>query len=99
MYATGVSSVLIDLSSLANQNDNEATLFKNLSTLLEDIGDIPVGIYESKLPYSRVFSANLLKSVSSLGNVWYYIDSSASLQETKVTSIYRIPSNFLFLTF
>jgi hypothetical protein len=42
------------------------------------LGDIPLGIYEGKSPYFRLFTPSLLKFVANLSNIWFYIDSSSS---------------------
>jgi len=90
MYATGVTSVVIDLCALGSKSDTEDVIFSNLSILLGLIGDIPLGIYEALLPYHRLFSATLLKLVSEQSNVWYYIDTCPSLP-TLTTKVQTIP--------
>jgi len=78
MYSTGVSAVVIGLSAFGKQSDSDDTIKCNIELLLTMSGDIPIGIYESKTPYCRLFSPNLLKFVANLENVWFYIDSSKS---------------------
>lgn len=86
MHKVGASAIVLDLAALAHKNEPESTIINNLNTLLGLIGDIPVGIYESKLPYPRSFTPGLLKSVSGLKNVLFYIDTSTNFQDTKVSS-------------
>eukprot|EP01127_Copromyxa_protea_P018212 TRINITY_DN5676_c0_g1_i1.p1 TRINITY_DN5676_c0_g1~~TRINITY_DN5676_c0_g1_i1.p1 ORF type:complete len:461 (-),score=90.58 TRINITY_DN5676_c0_g1_i1:22-1404(-) len=83
LYQCGASAVIVDLAALAQKNENDVKVIENLHTLAKLTGDIPLGIYESKLPYPRFFSTGLLKTVSGMNNVWFYIDSSASLQDTQ----------------
>jgi len=77
-YKTGVSTIVIDLASLALSTDTEETLLSNLNTLLSLIGDIPIGIYEAKEPYHRTISANLLRSIINSRKVFFLIDTSGS---------------------
>eukprot|EP01126_Amoeba_proteus_P064220 TRINITY_DN8959_c0_g2_i7.p1 TRINITY_DN8959_c0_g2~~TRINITY_DN8959_c0_g2_i7.p1 ORF type:complete len:476 (-),score=71.83 TRINITY_DN8959_c0_g2_i7:441-1868(-) len=84
IYSTGVNAVVIDLCSLGTQQDTEQTITSNLLHLLDLIGDIPVGIYEARLPYQRLFSSSLLKSVASLAKVSFYIDTCGSVKSLQV---------------
>jgi len=75
IYALGVKAVVLDLNSLAEKGDPDSTVEKNLNELISLVGNIPLGIYESKLPYHRLLSPQLLKTIAGLP-VWFFIDSS-----------------------
>jgi hypothetical protein len=83
MASSGMDAIVIDLGAVGSQQTSDEELLTQLRTLVSSIPDIPIGIYEAALPYPRKFTPYLLKSVSSLDNVWFYIDTS-NFQDTKV---------------
>lgn len=83
IYATGIQSVIVITSLLANENDSEETFRKNVLELIALTDDIPLGFYECPLPYKRVIEPSFLGELVNLGRVKYHKDTSLDIQNVK----------------
>lgn len=83
IYSTGIAAVVINSNQLANQTDND-TVFKNkLINLLENTGEIPLGIYECPVPYKRIISLDVMKWMTESKRFLYFKDTSCDIPSIK----------------
>lgn len=76
IYATGVAAVVLITSLLAEPDESEDVLRGRLEQIMEQTGDIPLGIYECPMPYKRLLSPALLSWMAATGRFYYYKDTS-----------------------
>ncbi|MEQ6120955.1 dihydrodipicolinate synthase family protein [Reichenbachiella sp. MALMAid0571] len=60
IYDTGIYGVILNTNQLATPTESEEVVKKNLTKILDDTGDIPLGVYECPVPYKRLLSPELL---------------------------------------
>jgi len=83
MYDKGVDAVIVITGILAKKNESDEVLDKNIFTLLELTGKIPLGFYECPVPYKRVLSPEQLGRFVDTGRIIYHKDTSLDLDAIK----------------
>lgn len=76
VYDAGVSGVIIITNQLVKIQEDENILKRHLGLLMEQTGDIPLGVYECPYPYKRLVSASLMKWLGETGRFFYHKDTS-----------------------
>ncbi|SDM68472.1 dihydrodipicolinate synthase family protein [Siphonobacter aquaeclarae] len=76
IYDTGVQAVILITSMLVEPDENEAILKSRLEYLMQQTGDIPLGVYECPVPYKRLLSPDLMKWMADSGRFVYHKDTS-----------------------
>lgn len=83
MYATGVDSVIVITSLLAEETDDEATFRANACKLVALTGNVPLGFYECPVPYKRLIPADFLGELVATGRVNYHKDTCLDIHEVR----------------
>lgn len=83
MYDKGVAAVIMITGILAQKNESDEVLDRNIFRLLELTGQIPLGFYECPVPYKRVLSAEQLGRFVDTGRIIYHKDTSLDLGAIK----------------
>lgn len=78
VFDTGVAAVVIITNQFANVEDGEEVLKNNLGCLIDQTGDIPLGVYECPYPYKRLVSPALMKWIGQSGKFLYIKDTSCN---------------------
>jgi 4-hydroxy-tetrahydrodipicolinate synthase len=79
MTDTGVKAVVILVNQLAGQDEADEIWKSNLEVLLEQTGDIKLGLYECPNPYHRVLSKELVKWLASIERFLFLKETSGNL--------------------
>ncbi len=83
MYETGVASVIVITSLLADEADDDATFRANACKLVALTGDVPLGFYECPVPYKRLIAADFLGELVATGRVNYHKDTCLDIGEVR----------------
>lgn len=75
IYDTGIDAVVLITSHYAKIEEDDNVLLGNIDKMLSLTGDIPLGLYECPVPYKRVLSAELLKTLVDTGRMLYHKDT------------------------
>lgn len=78
IYDTGVNAVILITSLLAEPDENEDILKARLEKIMEQTGNIPLGVYECPIPYKRLLSPALMQWMASTGRFVYHKDTSCN---------------------
>lgn len=76
IYDTGVQAVILITSMLAEPDESEDILRERLEQILEQTGQIPLGVYECPVPYKRLLSPTLMQWMAQTGRFLYHKDTS-----------------------
>lgn len=79
IYDTGVKSVILTTSMLAEEGEGDDLFKQRFETILNKTGDITFGFYECPVPYKRVVSAELFKCLVESKRVCYLKDTSLDI--------------------
>ncbi|MCP4178869.1 MAG: dihydrodipicolinate synthase family protein [bacterium] len=79
IYDTGVNAVIFLAAQLFPQNKKSNKSLKNITDILSNTVDIPLGIYESPLPYHRIVSADELSILVSSNRFVFMKDTSCDI--------------------
>ena len=74
------AAVVLVSNRLAKQNEDDAVWKQNAQHILDQIPDIPFGIYECPYPYKRLMSPSLLKWCAETGRFYFLKDTCCDLQ-------------------
>ncbi len=93
MADTGVGAVVVIVCLLAEQNENEDMLKRNMEQLLELTDPIPLGLYECPTPYHRLLSPGLFGHLGSTGRFLYHKDTvcDIDLLRKKIDAVRQTP--------
>jgi 4-hydroxy-tetrahydrodipicolinate synthase len=78
VHDCGVSAVILISSVLVDPEESDEILKTRLEEILNQTGNIPLGIYECPVPYKRLLSVNMLKWMASTNRFFYHKDTSCS---------------------
>lgn len=92
IYDTGVSGVILITSHFGALSDTEQHLLKNIETVLQQTGNIPLGLYECPAPYKRILSAELFGRLMQTGRFIYHKDTCLDVVQIK-NKLQQIPAN------
>jgi 4-hydroxy-tetrahydrodipicolinate synthase len=81
VWDLGVDGVVCLPSQLAQPGESEDALERNIEILFAGTGSIPLGIYESPVPYHRTISPALLGRLRATGRFRFMKDTSCDLQQ------------------
>ncbi len=73
---SGAHAVLLSLSDLAKQAENENILLENLQKLIETTGETPIGLIESRTPYPRTVSASFVQKIAEMDGIYFFVETS-----------------------
>jgi len=96
IYDTGISSVILITSHYVAVNEPDDLLLKNMEKMLSLTGNIPLGLYECPVPYKRVLTPALLKTLASTGRMSYHKDTCCNEVQVKakLDAIQGLPMEF-----
>lgn len=80
MYETGIDSVIVITSLLAEESDSNAYFEEQVRKLLALTPGIPLGFYECPVPYKRLIDPDFLGELVQLGRVNYHKDTSLDIE-------------------
>ncbi|QOR71837.1 dihydrodipicolinate synthase family protein [Ruania alkalisoli] len=72
----GAAAVVLIASTLATAEESDDVLFTRVQTVLEDVPDVPFGIYECPVPYKRLLTLETVRALASTGRFVFYKDTS-----------------------
>ena len=75
MADTGVDAVVVIVCLLADRNEDEEILKRNMERLLELTDPVPLGLYECPTPYHRRLSPGLFGHLGETGRFLYHKDT------------------------
>ena len=80
MADTGVSAVVVIVCLLADREENEDVLKRNMERLLERTDPIPLGLYECPTPYHRLISPGLFGHLGNTDRFLYHKDTVCNIE-------------------
>ena len=80
---TGVEAVILITSVIAGQREPDILLTQRIFQLLEQTGEIKLGLYECPVPYKRVLTASQLGQLVASGRITYLKDTCLDIQQVK----------------
>ncbi|CAN5495241.1 dihydrodipicolinate synthase family protein [soil metagenome] len=83
VYDQGVAAVIVISSVVAGIHEDDDVLKTRLEHILNDTGQIPLGIYECPLPYKRLISPEMMNWLAATGRFFYHKDTSCSNENIK----------------
>lgn len=76
IYGLGADAVILISSILAEPEESDDVLKQRIEEIMNETGNIPLGIYECPVPYKRVISPDMMKWLSETGRFFYFKDTS-----------------------
>src|SRR5690554_5351124 len=76
IYRTGVDGVVLITSILVGKDSDERAFLDAVHTIVENTGNIPLGLYECPSPYKRLVSAEALAQIVATDRFVYLKDTS-----------------------
>ncbi|MFC1453443.1 dihydrodipicolinate synthase family protein [Verrucomicrobiota bacterium] len=97
MGDTGVSAVVCIACQLAGEGEDDVTWRSRLSSLMDETGDIPLGLYECPAPYHRLISPDDVRWAASSGRFLFLKDTSCRIDliTSKIAACRGTPLVFL----
>ncbi|MCP4179425.1 MAG: dihydrodipicolinate synthase family protein [bacterium] len=83
VYDTGVAAVIWLASQLYPKNPDNNKYLEIINKIFSNSDDIPLGIYESPLPYHKILSADELKNLVSSHRLYFMKDTSCDIEIIK----------------
>jgi 4-hydroxy-tetrahydrodipicolinate synthase len=80
IHDTGVDGVILISSHFAEKNESDTVLMANFEKFLSLTGDIKLGTYECPVPYKRLISPDVFKSLVSDKRLIYHKDTSEDIK-------------------
>ena len=77
---TGVDAVVAIVCQLADDSETDQTWKANMEALLEQTGDISMGLYECPKPYHRVLDAEHIRWCASTGRFLFLKETSGRME-------------------
>lgn len=86
IYDTGVKAVVLIPSVMVEKGKNDAALLNSFEGIMNQTGNIPLGIYECPSPYKRQISPEMLDQLQKTGRYLYFKDTTcdADLVDKKI---------------
>ncbi|MCY3770926.1 MAG: dihydrodipicolinate synthase family protein [Gemmatimonadetes bacterium] len=93
MADSGVDAVVVIVCLLADGNEDEEILQRNMERLLELTDPIPLGLYECPTPYHRKLSPELFGHLGATGRFLYHKDTvcDIDLLRLKIDAVRNTP--------
>ncbi|MBX3256074.1 MAG: dihydrodipicolinate synthase family protein [Chitinophagaceae bacterium] len=83
MYDTGVDSVVLITAHYAGQEESDELMLQRFEKMLSLTGNIPLGLYECPVPYKRLVSPEMLKTLVSTGRMHYHKDTCCNVEQVR----------------
>ncbi|MBO5359042.1 MAG: dihydrodipicolinate synthase family protein [Clostridia bacterium] len=80
---TGAKALVLITSRLAEENDDESVILRNLESVMKAIPDIDLGLYECPVPYQKFASPELLRFCAETDRFVFMKDTSCSVTDIK----------------
>ncbi len=80
---TGAKALVLITSRLAEENDDESVIRRNLESVMKAIPDIDLGLYECPVPYQKFASPELLRFCAETDRFVFMKDTSCSVTDIK----------------
>jgi 4-hydroxy-tetrahydrodipicolinate synthase len=94
IFDTGIDAAVLITGHYAKVDEPDDVLLRGFEKMFSLTGNIPLGLYECPVPYKRVLSAEVLKTLVSSGRMMYHKDTccdetqiKAKLDATKGTNL------------
>ncbi|MCG8311554.1 MAG: dihydrodipicolinate synthase family protein [Cytophagales bacterium] len=94
IHDLGVDAVILISSILAEPEESDDILKRRLEEIMEETGDIPLGLYECPVPYKRVIRPEMMGWLAESGRFWYHKDTSCDNAAIKKKLDKMIGSNY-----
>src|SRR5690606_19716194 len=88
IYATGIDSVIVITSHLAEENDSNEQFEKNVLELIQKTDNVPLVFYECPVPYKGLIEPTFLGNLVKSGRVKYHKDTSLDIDHIERKLIY-----------
>ncbi len=75
MYGTGVAAVVLNVAELAAEDEDDHACRATLETLLTQLPDVPLGLYECPAPYHRLAGDELIRWAAASGRFVFFKDT------------------------
>lgn len=76
IYDTGADAVILISSILAEPEEGEEVLKQRIEEIMNDTGDIPLGMYECPVPYKKLISPEMMLWLAETGRFYYFKDTA-----------------------
>ncbi len=76
IYDLGVETVILISSILVEPEESDEILKRRIEEIMEETGNIPLGLYECPVPYKRVISPDMMQWLAQTGRFWYHKDTT-----------------------
>lgn len=83
MSDTGVDTVVIPVCQIVGEEQSDDELLHELEFILENTGDIPLGLYECPAPYHRLLSPEIIGWCAATGRFKFLKDTCCDLETIK----------------
>ncbi|MEK5445694.1 dihydrodipicolinate synthase family protein [Paenibacillus sp. FSL R7-0331] len=83
MAKTGVDAVVLVTSRIAGPEDDDEVWKRNLSTIMEQVPGVKLGLYECPVPYHRLLSPELLQWCAQTGRFFFLKETSCDLEQIR----------------
>ena len=90
--AGAAASVLV-LNRLADQDDDESVVRRNIERILKALPDVTFGVYECPYPYKRLASCDLMRFMAETGRIVFLKDTCCDIKtiEQRVQAVKGTP--------
>lgn len=76
MHDLGADTVILISGIIAEPWESDDILKRRIEEIMEDTGDIPLGLYECPVPYKRIISAEMMGWLAGTGRFFYQKDTT-----------------------
>ncbi|MFT3705444.1 MAG: dihydrodipicolinate synthase family protein [Agriterribacter sp.] len=83
IFDTGIDAAVLITGHYAKADENDDVLLRNFEKMLSLTGDIPLGLYECPVPYKRVLTPEVLKTLVSTNRMMYHKDTCCDEAQVK----------------
>ncbi len=83
MADTGIDALVLVANRMATADQSDDVWRKNLETILEQIPETPMGLYECPAPYNRLLEPEILQWCSKTDRFFFFKDTSCDLTKIK----------------
>lgn len=73
--ATGVNAVVMISNRLAAKDESDDVLIANMHRILDEVPDVPFGMYECPCPYKRLLTPKVLEAMAETGRFRFIKDT------------------------
>ncbi len=94
MSDTGVNAVVLVSNGMALEEEGDDVWKENVEKILNNVPDVPLGIYECPYPYKRLLSPELMEWCASTERFVFLKETSCNLKMLKAKSKVAKKSNF-----